>query len=95
MTEEFILKKQNQVLKVISKLQEIENSKTFFMNGGCFLFYIIMRDRFPFEDVEPFYDEDHIIVKMFDKYYDITGEVQRTTHTPLYEESKNIKFFGY
>lgn len=47
-----------------------------FLNGSCLNFFLILRAVFP--GAKPFYNIDHIITKIGDRYYDITGEVKCT-----------------
>lgn len=52
-------------------------SQQVYTEGSCYHFYLILKEVFP--DAEPYYDEDHIITKINDKFYDITGEVNKST----------------
>lgn len=62
-----------------------------FTNGSCYQFFKILKLIFP--DAQAYYDNDHIITKIGNKYYDITGEVEKMSHTPLsgYHPETNVK----
>ncbi len=65
--------------KVLSVIRAIRNSfigsEIVYTKGSCYQFYLILREVFP--QAEAFYDEDHLITKIENKYYDITGEVSK------------------
>lgn len=58
-------------------------SQQVYTEGSCYHFYLILKKVFP--NAEPFYDEDHIVTKIDDKYYDITGEIRRPDRGTLFE----------
>lgn len=49
-------------------------SQDVYTNGSCYHFYLILKEVFP--DAECYYDEDHVVTKIDDKFYDITGEIR-------------------
>jgi hypothetical protein len=49
-------------------------SQQVYTEGSCYHFYLILKQVFP--NAEPYYDLDHVLTKIEDKYYDITGEVR-------------------
>lgn len=49
-------------------------SQQVFTEGSCYHFYLILKEVF--EDAQPYYDQDHIVTKIGDRFYDITGEVR-------------------
>jgi hypothetical protein len=51
-------------------------SQQVYTEGSCYHFYLIMKEIFP--EAECWYDEDHIVTKIGDSFYDITGEVRKT-----------------
>ena len=59
-------------------------SQQVYTEGSCYHFYLILKQVFP--DAEPYYDLDHIVTKIGDKFYDITGEVKRSYGMNKYEE---------
>ncbi len=50
----------------------------YYMNGRCYDFYFKLLGKFA--NALCYYNDDHIITKIEDKYYDITGEVKKTNH---------------
>lgn len=46
-----------------------------YTEGSCYHFYLILKEVFP--EAEPYYDADHVITKIDNKFYDITGEIQQ------------------
>lgn len=67
--------------QVLSLIEEISNSnpimEDIFLNGRCFNLYRILAVVFP--EALAYYDLNHIITKIDDRYYDITGEVKDIT----------------
>lgn len=82
----------NDVLKLITFYNQIHNSKHFFTNGGCYLFYLILKNYY--KEAQPYYNQDHVVTLINGRFYDITGEVTDKNYLPLTEE-KDIKFFEY
>ncbi len=79
------------ISKVITHYQQVSNSKTFFTEGGCYLFYRVLRSYFKY--AEAYYDQDHVITKIDGKFYDISGEVDGSNHLLLGLEPNSVKFF--
>ena len=52
-----------------------------YTRGSCVKFAMIL--NFVYPNGEIYYNGDHAIFKLNDKFYDITGEVQCTNHIPL------------
>ena len=50
-------------------------SQQVYTEGSCYHFYLILKCVYP--EAEPYYDADHIITKIGNSFYDITGEVQQ------------------
>lgn len=62
------------VLKLIDAIcNSFDDAVKVYTNGGCFQFYLILRSVFP--DAKPYYDSNHIITRIGDRYYDITGRI--------------------
>lgn len=59
-------------------------SQQVYTEGSCYHFYLILKNVFPI--AEAYYDLDHIITKIDDKYYDITGEIKVSQGMNKYEE---------
>jgi hypothetical protein len=70
-----------------------------YTNGSCYQFYKILRCVFP--TARAYFNIDHVITKIGNKYYDITGEVEWNNsyllmdeHYPICE-TKDNKFNIY
>lgn len=50
-------------------------SQQVYTEGSCYHFYLILKEVFP--DAEPWYDNEHIVTKIGNKFYDITGEIRK------------------
>ena len=58
----------------ISRLRDsFVGSQQVYTQGSCYHLYLILKEVFP--EALPYYDGDHVITKIGDRYYDITGEV--------------------
>ena len=51
-------------------------SQQVYTEGSCYHFYLILKEVFI--DAECWYDEDHVVTKIDNKFYDITGEISKT-----------------
>lgn len=58
-------------------------SQQVYTEGSCYHFYLILKEVFP--QAECWYDEDHVLTKIDDKFYDITGEVRKDTSLNKFE----------
>jgi len=69
----------NQVLDFINGFKEMHplEIEDVFSNGYCYWFAMILNSRFSIMDSTIYYlpIKNHFIVKIEDKFYDITGEV--------------------
>lgn len=67
--------KSREVLGFLSALRNLHpTSVAHGLYGGCFPVYLTL--AFVFPEAEAWYDGDHVITKIGDKFYDIRGEVQ-------------------
>lgn len=72
------------VLDIIKVIRDsFIGSETVYTRGSCYKFYKILKEIFP--EAEAYYNSDHVITKISDKYYDITGEVQITNYISVDE----------
>jgi len=57
--------------------------KDIYISGGCYQFYLLLKQIYP--GCKPYInkEKDHIITKYYDKFYDITGEVSGDNFTSL------------
>jgi hypothetical protein len=58
-------------------------SQQVYTEGSCYHLYLILKTVFP--DALPYYDGYHVVTKIGDKYYDITGEVGKDSSMSLLE----------
>ena len=58
-------------IKVIR--ESFDGSVYVYTKGSCYRFYEILKCMYP--EAEPYYGNNHVITKVCDKFYDITGEV--------------------
>lgn len=79
---------ENNKIKILEFIAAIRDSfvgsQQVYTNGSCYHFYLILKQVFP--QALPYYDNDHIITKIDDKFYDITGEIANKTQASLFEE---------
>lgn len=52
--------------------------------GKCMLFAYLLKNIYP--EGQIWDDQNHVIFKLQDKFYDITGEVQPGNHLPYFQE---------
>jgi hypothetical protein len=71
-------------LVFINLLRNSDNYiKTIYLNGGCYQFHLILKTLYPkavpyVVGYRPNSRMDHVITKIDNKYYDITGEVDKS-----------------
>jgi len=82
----------NKIEKFIESIRNsFEDSIKVYTQGSCYEFYLILKQVFP--KAIAYYNEDHVITRIGNKYYDITGEVKKEKHLILDEDAKKrIKF---
>jgi len=59
-------------------------SQQVYTEGSCYHFYLILKEVF--ENAEPYFDGDHVITKVDDKFYDITGEIAKPNSASLFTQ---------
>ena len=75
------------IMRCIEHLRsEVENAPHIFTNGKCFEFCDIMKYVFP--EGEIWYDSDHAIFKLGDRFYDINGQTKKGRHIPIEEHQE-------
>lgn len=52
-----------------------------YLNGACYDLYFKLLGKF--HNAICYYDSDHVITRIGNKYYDITGEVKKEDHLPV------------
>jgi hypothetical protein len=73
-------RKHKVVLKFIEIYQD-ENGMYSPMSGGCYKFHLWLQERLSnayWVNSEGYYNSDHVITKVGERYYDINGEVTDT-----------------
>ncbi|EOZ0474842.1 TPA: hypothetical protein ACVMZV_002291 [Pseudomonas aeruginosa] len=69
----------HEVLAFLSALRELHpDMPRWGLHGGCFRVYLVLKNRFP--EAEPWYDGDHVLTRIAERFYDIRGEVQPNNH---------------
>jgi len=67
--------KHREILNFISILRQAHpEMERIFSNGACFYLYLLLKKAYP--EAVAYYDNNHVITKIGNKYYDITGSVE-------------------
>lgn len=80
------------ILKFIKTIREsVKGAELIYTRGSCYQFYLILKCIIP--QAEGYYDMDHVITKIGERFYDITGEVKKENHLPIdnHDTLRNIK----
>lgn len=76
------------ILNFIKTIREsFIGSEIVYTKGSCYNFFLIIKEVYP--NAQCYYDENHVITKLGNKYYDITGEVKLGRHLPFYPTSED------
>lgn len=59
----------------------VPNALSYFLNGGCYDFFLILKSIFP--SAEAWSDCDHVITRIGDRFYDVRGEIHCERHLPI------------
>lgn len=66
--------KHDRILHFIATIRQSHpQMENIFTKGSCFYFYLILKEVFP--EAEYYDDFNHVITKIDDRFYDITGEI--------------------
>lgn len=77
-----------QIEEYISTIRNsFSGSVKVYTEGSCYQFYKILKIAFP--QAEAYYNSDHVITKIGNRFYDITGEVQKINHLEMDEHYPN------
>jgi hypothetical protein len=80
--------------KVESFIEKVRSSfigsQQVYTEGSCYHFYLILKEVFP--DAECWADEGHIVTKIDNKFYDITGEVRQTIDLNKFDHLPSYSF---
>ena len=64
----------DKVEKFISTVRDsFIGSQQVYTEGSCYHFYLILKEVFP--TAKCYYDQDHVITKIGNEFYDITGKI--------------------
>lgn len=64
--------KHRKILNLISIIRESHSEiEKIYTKGSCLNFFLILHSIYP--ESEPYYNVDHVITKIDNKFYDITG----------------------
>lgn len=74
----------NKVERFISRVRDsFIGCQQVYTEGSCYHFYLILKEVF--HNAKPYFDEDHVVTKIGDKFYDITGEVRKDANLTKYK----------
>ena len=74
------------VISFLSALRRLHPElETRCLNGSCFKLYLLLKEVWP--DADPWYDGDHVIIKIGNSFYDIRGEVVPGRHIPMKDDA--------
>jgi len=87
--------KKLQILKVISEIRDSHSEMVnIFSYGSCMNFFCILKTIYP--EAKCYYDINHVITKIDNNYYDITGLVEKKSHIPftqIYNKRRTSRAF--
>lgn len=70
----------NKVEKFISTIRDsFIGSQQVYTEGSCYHFFLILKEVFP--EAECYYDTYHVVTKIGDYFYDITGKVIKSNES--------------
>lgn len=79
-----------QIIKFLKELRCSDfNMVNIFTEGSCYRLYLILKAIEP--SAKAYYNSDHIITKIRDRYYDIKGEVVKLNNYLSFDELHNIR----
>jgi len=86
-----------QILDFISAIRDsFDGAEHVYTKGSCYQFFLILKSVVP--KAQAYNNSDHVITKIGEGYYDITGEVNIENHLPVdgyyysHEDLNNLKF---
>lgn len=90
------MNKHKQILRLIKEIRESHSEMVnIFTMGSCINLYCIL--KVIYLDAVAYTNSDHIITKIDDKFYDITGEISDVGYLPFFEiyakKEKTLKTF--
>ena len=89
----------NKTLKILNTISAIRRSHSHMVNifskGSCMNFFDILHSIYP--ESEAYFNVDHVITKIDNKYYDITGVVSGKGYSPYtsyYNKSRTSRSYS-
>ena len=80
------------ILEFIATIRDsFEGSVEVYTQGSCYKFYLILKEVFP--EAIAYYDVNHVITKIGDEFYDITGIVKCENHVPMHDNFPDSKLY--
>jgi hypothetical protein len=77
----------NQKIRILNQISAIRDlhpqMEKICLNGSCMNFHVVLRRIYP--EAKPYYNINHVITKIGDSYYDITGSVKPEGYSPFSE----------
>jgi hypothetical protein len=71
--------KHRKILRFIKAIREsVRGAELIYTHGSCYQFYLILKSIIP--EAKAYYNSDHVITKIGERFYDITGEVKCENH---------------
>lgn len=84
------MERKTEVLEFIKLIRDsFIGSEQVYTNGSCYQFYKLLKSKF--SDALAYYNSDHVITKIGDLFYDITGIVDITNHLNMSEHYPDSK----
>ncbi len=71
---------EDRVLYFLSSVRK-RTGVSYYLNGACYELYFKLLGKF--QNAICYYNSDHVITKINEKFYDITGEVKKSNHLPV------------
>lgn len=71
-----MMEKITNIIKILR--ESYPTIETIYKEGSCYYLYLLLKEIFP--EAEPYYDQNHVITKIGENYYDITGRVEKGRH---------------
>lgn len=83
------------ILNLINNIRDSHSEMpNIFLYGSCLNFFLILKTVYP--EAEAYFNIDHIITKIDNRYYDITGSVNPEGYTPytqFYNKKRTSRSF--
>lgn len=75
------------VINIINALRKTDKSiEVIYMNGSCYRFHLFLKELYPNAIPYMSQDKDHVITKINNEFYDITGKVEEESYYPFTDD---------